>query len=123
MTTDAPRKDTVQDARPSSPSRIGKSPQITQFAMSANRLKETAEPVQPPEQLASDAENKPAPSLANGAASNAQPLGPPPRPSQQNPSDAPDYFNQSHSSSNGGAYQAEPNPFEAQFGNPSAETP
>jgi ATF/CREB family transcription factor len=86
--------------------------------------KEKADPVQPPEQPASDADSKPSTTstAANGATSNAQPLGPPPRPSQQNPTDTPDYFSQAHGSTQG-PYQAEPNPFEAQFGNPSVETP
>jgi ATF/CREB family transcription factor len=52
-----------------------------------------------------------------------QPLGPPPRP-KQNGDQGGDYFNQSHDSNNG-SYQAEPNPFDAQFSNnaTSAETP
>src|ERR1700761_2036916 len=54
--------------------------------------------------------------------STTQPLGPPPRPSQSG-SDGPDYFGQVHNPANNPAYQAEPNPFEAQFGNPSSETP
>jgi ATF/CREB family transcription factor len=52
--------------------------------------------------------------------STAQPLGPPPRP--QNSADGADYFNQAHSATSNPAYQAEPNPFEAQFGG-SGETP
>lgn len=48
------------------------------------------------------------------------PLGPPPKPSQGTNGD---YFSQVHlDSSNNHPYQSEPNPFEAQFGNPS-ETP
>lgn len=114
------RKDTAQDARVS-PSRIGASLLLSNsialdHALTSNA--ETAEPVQPPEQPASEADAKPPiTSTANGA-SNAQPLGPPPRPSDQQ-----DYFNTQHNNNNGGAYQAEPNPFEAQFGNPSSETP
>lgn len=48
-----------------------------------------------------------------------QPLGPPPRPSQNHDAD---YFGQVHNPNNP-TYQSEPNPFEAQFGNPSTETP
>jgi ATF/CREB family transcription factor len=58
---------------------------------------------------------------AEGKENTAQPLGPPPRPPQQNGGDG-DYFNQVHNPNNP-SYQAEPNPFEAQFGNPSSETP
>jgi ATF/CREB family transcription factor len=48
------------------------------------------------------------------------PLGPPPKPSQGSNGD---YFSQVHpDSSNNHPYQSEPNPFEAQFGNPS-DTP
>ncbi|KAE9994466.1 hypothetical protein EG327_009144 [Venturia inaequalis] len=99
------RKDTAQDAR-----------------VSPSRITEPAEPVKAPEQPPSEADAKPATTAAG--ASNAQPpLGPPPRPSQANQSE-PDYFNQVHgNNNNGGTYQAEPNPFEAQFGNPSTETP
>jgi ATF/CREB family transcription factor len=84
--------------------------------------KEKAEAVQPPEQPAADTDTKPPTTSAANGASTTQPLGPPPRPSQQNPSDTPDYFSAAHGTQQG-PYQAEPNPFEAQFGNPSVETP
>jgi ATF/CREB family transcription factor len=97
------RKDTAHDATRGSPSTI-----------------ESAEPVQPPEP---EADVKSSATTTTNGASNAQPLGPPPRPSQPNQTE-PDYFNQVHgNNNNGGTYQAEPNPFEAQFGNPSTETP
>ncbi|KAF2095488.1 hypothetical protein NA57DRAFT_8843, partial [Rhizodiscina lignyota] len=48
-----------------------------------------------------------------------QPLGPPPKPSATGDGD---YFNQSHGAGSS-HFQLEPNPFEAQFGQPSAETP
>jgi len=69
--------------------------------------------------------------------STAQPLGPPPRPSQSG-NDKGDYFTQIHGSSNnknntngnntnnkinGIGYHTEPNPFEEQFGNPATDTP
>ena len=50
----------------------------------------------------------------------SQPLAPPPRPSQHNSTDTPDYFSGAHSSSH---FSLEPNPFEQSFGNPSTETP
>jgi ATF/CREB family transcription factor len=59
---------------------------------------------------------------ADTKATAGQPLGPPPRPSQPNPNDA-DYFSQNHNQNANNGYQAEPNPFEQQFGNPSADTP
>jgi ATF/CREB family transcription factor len=77
-------------------------------AASENTTQSTSEDVKP---LTNKAENK---------ENTTQPLGPPPRP-QQN--DGGDYFNQSHAAANNPAYQAEPNPFEAQFGNSSADTP
>jgi ATF/CREB family transcription factor len=57
---------------------------------------------------------------AENKENTTQPLGPPPRPQ---PNDGGDYFNQSHAAANNPAYQAEPNPFEAQFGNSSSDTP
>ena len=62
---------------------------------------------------------------ANKVASHAdttQPLAPPPRPapSQQNPTDTPDYFSSDHNPSH---FSLEPNPFEQSFGNPSTEGP
>ncbi|KZF19043.1 hypothetical protein L228DRAFT_52997 [Xylona heveae TC161] len=56
----------------------------------------------------------------SGNADASQPLAPPPRPAQQNPSDTPDYFSGNHSSNH---FSLEPNPFEQSFGNPAAETP
>lgn len=50
-----------------------------------------------------------------------QPLAPPPKPSQQQNSQAtPDYFSGQH---NNAHFSLEPNPFEQSFGNPSTETP
>ncbi|KAF2399633.1 hypothetical protein EJ06DRAFT_60588 [Trichodelitschia bisporula] len=74
--------------------------------------KDVPQPVQAPETTLEDAK-----AATNGA---GQPLGPPPRPSQGNGSEAPDYFNQVHTAH---PYQSEPNPFEAQFGTQSSETP
>lgn len=50
-------------------------------------------------------------------------MAPPPRPAPPNPTDTPDYFGQSHNSSNNSHFQLEPNPFEQSFGNPATETP
>ncbi|KAI9833592.1 MAG: hypothetical protein M1819_003545 [Sarea resinae] len=55
----------------------------------------------------------------NSNAEGSQPLAPPPRPAQQNPSDTPDYFGAGHNSH----FSLEPNPFEQSFSNPSADTP
>src|SRR6185436_1362968 len=63
-----------------------------------------------------------APTDAQEKATAGQPLGPPPRPPQANNNDA-DYFNQSYNANVNNGYQAEPNPFEQQFGNPSTNTP
>ena len=52
-------------------------------------------------------------------AETAQPLAPPPRPSQPNASDTSDYFSGQHSTH----YSLEPNLFEQSFGNPSTDTP
>ncbi|KAI9735975.1 MAG: hypothetical protein M1834_001441 [Cirrosporium novae-zelandiae] len=49
----------------------------------------------------------------------SQSLAPPPRPPPQN-GDTPDYFSGNH---NGSHFSLEPNPFEREFGNPSAPTP
>lgn len=68
---------------------------------------------QPPDVVDKDVK----PSVTNAEAT--QPLAPPPRPSQQNPTDTPDYFSASH----GTQYSLEPNLFEQSFGQPSAETP
>ena len=57
------------------------------------------------------------PAVTNAEAT--QPLAPPPRPSQQNSTDTPDYFSASH----GTQYSLEPNLFEQSFGQPSAEIP
>jgi len=62
----------------------------------------------------SDVDTKPTAATTNG---ETKPLGPPPKPSEGG-----DYFSAAHGTNNG-PYQAEPNPFEAQFGNPSVETP
>ncbi|KAF1811875.1 hypothetical protein P152DRAFT_397970 [Eremomyces bilateralis CBS 781.70] len=54
--------------------------------------------------------------------SNAQPLAPPPRPAQTSTAtDTPDYFSSLHNNNQQHLY--EPNPFEAQFGSSSTETP
>lgn len=65
---------------------------------------------------------KPSASTAATQPTNGQPLGPPPRPGP-NGNPEPDYFNQIHNPNQPSAYIGEPNPFEAQFGNPSTETP
>lgn len=75
-----------------------------------NRSKTTSDDIKPITAAAEGKENT----------TTGQPLGPPPRPTQQN-NDA-DYFGQVHNPNNP-TYQSEPNPFEAQFGNPSTETP
>ncbi|KIW02183.1 hypothetical protein, variant 3 [Verruconis gallopava] len=77
------------------------------------KSEDSANSVQPTSQATSDIDSKPA-TTANG---ESKPLGPPPK-----PSDGGDYFSTAHGT-NGTQYGAEPNPFEAQFGNPSAETP
>ncbi|KAF2663923.1 hypothetical protein BT63DRAFT_418807 [Microthyrium microscopicum] len=58
-------------------------------------------------------------------AMTGQPLGPPPKPNQANGNDGPGYFDSVHSNgpNANGAYGAEPNPFEEQFGGKSADTP
>lgn len=77
-------------------------------------MTDSADPVQPPAAPTSNVDAKPATATTNG---ESKPLGPPPKPSEGG-----DYFSAAHGT-NGGQYQAEPNPFEAQFGNPSVETP
>ncbi|KAF2232293.1 hypothetical protein EV356DRAFT_517592 [Viridothelium virens] len=57
------------------------------------------------------------------ATTNTEPLAPPPKPTQNNPSDTPDYFGGSTSNGNGSHFSLEPNPFEQSFGNTSTETP
>ncbi|KAF2762509.1 hypothetical protein EJ05DRAFT_3974 [Pseudovirgaria hyperparasitica] len=53
---------------------------------------------------------------------NAQPLAPPPKPTQTTSTDTPDYFSSNHNSSN--QFSLEPNPFERSFGQPpSGSTP
>lgn len=67
--------------------------------------------MQPPDASAADNESK------EQTNTNAQPLGPPPKPGTSG-ADL-DYFSQHH----GTSFQAEANPFEASFGGASAETP
>ena len=78
--------------------------------------------MQPPDSTTADPA-KAQTSTSNAAPSNGQPLGPPPRPGQNANPDQPDYFNQIHNQTQTNAYTGELNPFEAQFGNPSSETP
>ncbi|KAF2138560.1 uncharacterized protein K452DRAFT_88428 [Aplosporella prunicola CBS 121167] len=65
----------------------------------------------------SDAKNN---ATATTAPTTTAPLAPPPRPTQNNTSDTPDYFSGAHGSNH---FNLEPNPFEQSFGNSSVETP
>ncbi|KAI9849896.1 MAG: hypothetical protein M1837_000110 [Sclerophora amabilis] len=67
-----------------------------------------------------DQDSSTAPTTTTSNAKGSQPLAPPPRPTQQNASETPDYFSSAHGTSH---FSLEPNPFEQSFGNPAAETP
>lgn len=66
-------------------------------------------------------QEKPNDEVKPATTTNAQPLAPPPKPSQNNSTDTPDYFSSNHNSSN--QFSLEPNPFERSFGNPATDTP
>ena len=80
---------------------------------------ESSKAAQPPDPAPTD--SKPATADNGTAPSKGQPLGPPPRPA--NGETSADYFGQLHEATVQNTYRGEPNPFEAEFGNPSSETP
>lgn len=110
-----------QDAQQSiSPPRIGMCSCISHTLLNQlTLLADNAGAVQP---IDSTDTTKPSASTATTQPTNGQPLGPPPRPAGNGNSE-PDYFSQFHNPNEPNAYTGEPNPFEVQFGNPSAETP